>query len=57
MHIGVIGAGTMGNVIAHVSIQNGFQVSLVDIKQEFIDKGLENIQKNMKFVECCALQW
>lgn len=47
MHIGVIGAGTMGNGIAHVSIQNGFQVSLVDINQDFINKGLETIQKNM----------
>tara|TARA_B100000029_G_scaffold358997_1_gene351835 strand:+ start:139 stop:984 length:846 start_codon:yes stop_codon:yes gene_type:complete len=47
MNIGVIGAGTMGNGIAHVCIQNGFQVSLVDIDQHFLDKGVSTIQKNM----------
>lgn len=47
MKIGVIGAGTMGNGIAHVCIQNGFQVSLIDIDQHFLDKGVSTIQKNM----------
>ena len=33
-NISVIGSGTMGNGIAHVFAQNGYQVSLVDINQE-----------------------
>ena len=43
----IIGAGTMGNGIAHVFAQSGFDVSLVDIKQEFLDKALETIKGNL----------
>ncbi|MDP4219878.1 MAG: 3-hydroxybutyryl-CoA dehydrogenase [Bacteroidota bacterium] len=43
----VIGAGTMGNGIAHVFAQSGFDVTLVDIKQEFLDKALETIKGNL----------
>ncbi|HWP81154.1 MAG TPA: 3-hydroxybutyryl-CoA dehydrogenase [Bacteroidota bacterium] len=43
----VIGAGTMGNGIAHVFAQHGFSVTLHDIKQEFIDRGLKTIQANL----------
>jgi len=46
-NIAVIGAGTMGNGIAHVFAQNGFSVRLVDISQEALDKGLVNISKNL----------
>lgn len=45
--ISVIGSGTMGNGIAHVFAQHGFQVSLVDIKPEFLEKALATISKNM----------
>ncbi|KQC28894.1 3-hydroxyacyl-CoA dehydrogenase family protein [Flagellimonas eckloniae] len=45
--IAVIGAGTMGNGIAHVFAQNGFQVHLVDIAQASLDKGLATITKNL----------
>lgn len=45
--VSIIGAGTMGNGIAHVFAQNGFQVTLVDIKQEYIDRGLQAISKNL----------
>ncbi|MEX0359964.1 MAG: 3-hydroxyacyl-CoA dehydrogenase family protein, partial [Allomuricauda sp.] len=45
--IAVIGAGTMGNGIAHVFAQNGFQVNLIDIAQTSLDKGLANIAKNL----------
>ncbi len=45
--IGVIGAGTMGNGIAHVSALSGFDTILMDIKDEFIQRGLSTIQKNM----------
>ena len=46
--IGVIGAGTMGNGIAHVSALSGFDTVLMDIKDEFIDQGLNLIRKNLK---------
>lgn len=46
-NIGVIGSGTMGNGIAHVFAQYGFKVVLVDIDQARVDKGLENITKNL----------
>jgi len=45
--VGVIGSGTMGNGIAHVFAQSGFSVTLVDIKQEFLDRGLATIAKNL----------
>lgn len=45
--IAVIGAGTMGNGIAHVFAQNGFTVNLIDISQQSIDKGLATIAKNL----------
>lgn len=46
-NISVIGSGTMGNGIAHVFAQQGFDVSLIDIKKEFLDKALATIHKNM----------
>lgn len=45
--IAVIGAGTMGNGIAHVFAQSGFQVHLIDISQSSLDKGLATITKNL----------
>ncbi len=46
-NISVIGSGTMGNGISHVFMQNGYEVSLIDIKQEFLDKALVTIGKNL----------
>ncbi len=46
-HIAVIGAGTMGNGIAHVFAQNGYSVNLIDISQETLDTGLATISKNL----------
>lgn len=46
-HISVIGGGTMGNGIAHIFAQKGYQVSLMDIKQEFVDKALQTIEANL----------
>lgn len=46
-HIAVVGAGTMGNGIAHVFAQYGFPVTLNDVKQEFIDRGVDTISKNL----------
>jgi 3-hydroxybutyryl-CoA dehydrogenase len=46
-NITVIGAGTMGNGIAHVFAQSGFNVLLVDLKQELLDKAFATIDKNL----------
>lgn len=45
--VAVIGAGTMGNGIAHLFAQNGFDVSLIDVSQPQLDKALSTIAKNM----------
>ncbi len=44
--LGVLGAGTMGSGIAQVGLQGGLEVTLVDLEQNFIDRGLQNIIKN-----------
>jgi 3-hydroxybutyryl-CoA dehydrogenase len=46
-NISVIGAGTMGNGIAHVFAQSGYSVTLVDISQAALDKALSTITKNL----------
>ena len=46
-NIAVIGAGTMGNGIAHVFAQNKYNVHLIDISQEALDRGLSTIVKNL----------
>jgi 3-hydroxybutyryl-CoA dehydrogenase len=45
--VGVIGAGTMGNGIAHVSARSGYDVLLCDVEQRFLDRGLDTIGKNL----------
>ncbi|MGA8150575.1 MAG: 3-hydroxybutyryl-CoA dehydrogenase [Terriglobales bacterium] len=44
---GVVGAGTMGNGIAHVFARSGYSVVLCDVEQRFLDRGLETIGKNL----------
>ncbi len=46
-NIAVIGAGTMGNGIAHVFAQNGYKVKLIDISKESLDHGLNTIARNL----------
>jgi 3-hydroxybutyryl-CoA dehydrogenase len=46
-NISVIGAGTMGNGIAHVFAQFGYAVTLNDVKDEFVDRGLKTIAGNI----------
>src|SRR6185437_904097 len=46
-NITVIGAGTMGNGIAHVFAQNNFLVNLIDISQDNLDKAINTIKKNL----------
>jgi len=45
--VGVVGAGTMGNGIAHVFARNGYKVILCEVEQRFLDRGLETIGKNL----------
>jgi len=46
--VGVLGAGTMGNGIAHVFARAGFRVILRDVEKRFLDRGLETINKNLE---------
>ena len=46
-NIAIIGAGTMGNGIAHVFAQSGYQVNLIDISTDALDKALATIEKNL----------
>ncbi|MEM0992381.1 MAG: 3-hydroxybutyryl-CoA dehydrogenase [Bacteroidota bacterium] len=46
-NISVIGAGTMGNGIAHVFAQHGYQVKLIDISGDALEKALQTIGKNL----------
>jgi len=45
--IAVIGAGTMGNGIAHVFAQNGFEINLIDTQSAALDKAMQTIAKNL----------
>jgi 3-hydroxybutyryl-CoA dehydrogenase len=45
--VGVIGAGTMGNGIAHVFARSGYSVILCDIEQRFLDRAIETVGKNL----------
>ena len=45
--VSIIGAGTMGNGIAHVFAQHGFNVALIDIDEKRLKNGLKNIEKNI----------
>jgi 3-hydroxybutyryl-CoA dehydrogenase len=46
-NVTVVGAGTMGNGIAHSFAQFGFNVTLTDVTQEFIDRGIKSIRSNL----------
>lgn len=45
--VGVVGAGTMGNGIAHVFARSGFPVVLAEVEQSALDRGLSTIEKNL----------
>lgn len=55
-NIVVIGAGTMGNGIAHTFAQSGFSVNLVDVSQEALDKGLKTITTNLDRIIACPIK-
>ena len=44
--IAVIGAGTMGNGIAHTFAQSGYEVSLIDVSTDSLERGMNTIEKN-----------
>jgi 3-hydroxybutyryl-CoA dehydrogenase len=46
--VGVVGAGTMGNGIAHVFAKSGYLVVLLDVEQRFVDRGMDTIRKNLE---------
>jgi 3-hydroxybutyryl-CoA dehydrogenase len=46
--VGVIGAGTMGNGIAHVFARSGYEVALCEVAQQYLDRGLATIGKNLE---------
>jgi 3-hydroxybutyryl-CoA dehydrogenase len=46
--VGVIGAGTMGNGIAHVFAKSGYEVILCDVEDRFVQRGIETIAKNLE---------
>jgi len=46
--VGVVGAGTMGNGIAHVFARSGYEVTLCDVDQRFLDRALQTIGKNLE---------
>ena len=45
--VSIIGAGTMGNGIAHVFAQNNYKVNLIEQEKDFLDRGLSTINKNL----------
>jgi 3-hydroxybutyryl-CoA dehydrogenase len=47
-NVAVIGAGTMGNGIAHTFAQSGFKVQLIDINEKLLNKGIKTITKNLE---------
>lgn len=47
-HVSVIGAGTMGNGITHVFAQYGYHVTMIDVSQEALDRGMATISKNLE---------
>jgi len=47
-NVGVVGAGTMGNGITHVFARSGYAVTLCDVEQRFLDRGIETIGKNLE---------
>jgi 3-hydroxybutyryl-CoA dehydrogenase len=46
-NVGIVGAGTMGNGIAHVFARGGFGVVLCDVEQRFLDRALETVSRNL----------
>ena len=50
-NVAVIGAGTMGNGIAHTFAQNDYKVQLIDVSRASLDSGLATIAKNLDLAD------
>ena len=51
-HVGVVGAGTMGAGIAQVAAMNGYQITMQDLSDEFLERGMASISKSLdRFVD------
>lgn len=48
MNVSVIGAGTMGNGIAHVFAQSGYKVNMIDVSQDALDRAMKTISTNLE---------
>ncbi len=48
LRVAVVGAGTMGNGIAHVFAQSGFRTTLIDVSRKILDKALATIERNLE---------
>jgi len=46
--VGIIGAGTMGNGIAHTAAASGFDVTLIDVAESFLERGMSTIASNLQ---------
>ena len=46
--VGVVGAGTMGNGIAHVFAKSGYNVVLCDVEERFLQRALDTVGKNLE---------
>ena len=46
--VGIVGAGTMGNGIAHVLARGGYDVVLCDVEQRFLERAIETVSKNLE---------
>jgi len=45
--IAVVGCGTMGNGIAHVAAQHGYEITFVDVDEKYLEKAMATITKNL----------
>ena len=55
-HMGVVGAGTMGNGIAHVFAQHGWSVTLIDVSEAALKQGVAAITVDGKLVDYAMFQ-
>ena len=54
--VAVVGAGTMGNGIAHVFAQHGWDVTLIDVSDDALARGLTTIKKNLEPNQCACFE-
>ena len=55
--IAVLGAGQMGNGITQVAACAGYEVTMIDLQQDYVDNGLANIQKSLQKIVSKERPW